>query len=275
MGETTMTADATYAFAREDDGGVARLGALEAIFDTTTTRHIAARGVAPGWTCLEIGGGGGSIVKWLASRVGPSGRVVATDLNTRFLEGLELPNVEVLRHDIASEPLPEDTFDLVHARLVLMHVANASAALGHMIRALKPGGWILLEEFEVTPIAMTTLSSVELSNANTTFALRHVMERAGMDLRFGRRLPDLLDAHGLIEIDAEGRICLWRGRSSGTDLLRANYQAFRSPILETLLVTPQEFDRDMRNLDEPRFATSSPVMWTVAGRKPSPSLRHV
>jgi len=108
-----MTADATYAFANENDGGVARFGALESIFDATTTRHMAACGVAPGWTCLEIGGGGGSIVKWLASRVGPSGRVVATDLNTRCLEGLGLSNVAVLRHDIASEPVPEDTFDLL------------------------------------------------------------------------------------------------------------------------------------------------------------------
>ena len=270
-----MSGDATYAFACEHDGGTARFGALEAIFDATTMRHIAARGVAPGWTCLEVGGGGGSIVKWLASRVGPGGRVVATDLNTRNLEGLELPNVEVLRHDIASEPLPENTFDLVHARLVLMHVGNVADALGRMIRALKPGGWVVVEEFEVTPLAMTTLSSAELSNVNTMFALRHVMERAGMDLRFGRRLPDLLDTHGLVDIDAEGRICLWRGRSAGTDLLRANFEAFRSHILETLLVTPQEFDRDLRNLDEPRFAVSSPVMWTVTGRNPGKPLRHV
>jgi len=271
-----MTADAKYAFAGENDGGVARFGALESIFDATTTRHMAARGVAPGWTCLEIGGGGGSIVKWLASRVGTSGRVVATDLNTRFLEGLGLSNVDVLRHDIVSEPLPEDTFDLVHARLVLMHVANAASALGHMIRALKPGGWVVVEEFEVTHVAMTSLSSAELSNVNTTLALRHVMEHAGMDLRFGRRLPDLLEAHGLVDIDAEGRLSLWRGGSAGTDLLRANYLAFRSHILETLLVTSQEFDRDLRNLDEPRFAISSPVMWTVAGRRPSrASFRHV
>ena len=126
----------------------------------------------------------------------------------------------------------------------------------------------MVEEFEVTPLAMTSLSSAELSNVNTTLALRHAMEQAGMDLRFGRRLPDFLEAHGLVDIEAEGRLCLWRGRSAGSDLLRANYLAFRSHILETLLVTPQEFDRDLRNLDDPRFAISSPVMWTVAGRRP-------
>jgi SAM-dependent methyltransferase len=192
---------------------------------------------------------------------------VVTDLNTRFLDGLGLSNVEVRRHDIAAEPLAEGMFDLVHARLVLMHVPSAPAVLEQMVRALKPQGWLVVEEFEVAPLAMTSLGSADVSNLNTTFALRHVMEQAGMDLRFGRRLPHLFESQGLVDIDAEGRMCLWRGRSAGSDLLRANYQAFRSRILETLLVTPQEFDRDMRNLDDPRFATSSPVMWTVGGRR--------
>jgi len=63
--------------------------------------------VGPGWHCLEVGGGGGSIASWLANRVLPDGRAVATDLDTRFLETLSIPNLEVRRHDIVTDPLPE------------------------------------------------------------------------------------------------------------------------------------------------------------------------
>src|SRR2546429_2803316 len=100
----------------------ARFGALSAMFDTGTIRHLEERGVARGWQCWEVGGGGGSIATWLARRVGLAGRVLATDIDPRFLETLKVPNLEVRRHDIVSDPLPEETFDLIHARLVLVHL---------------------------------------------------------------------------------------------------------------------------------------------------------
>ena len=73
----------------------ARLGALAAVYDPASIRHLAARGVACGWQCLEIGGGLGTITRWLSDRVGPEGRVLTTDIDTRFLEALQLANVEV------------------------------------------------------------------------------------------------------------------------------------------------------------------------------------
>jgi len=61
-----------------------RLSALASMFDATTQRHLLDRGVGPGWHCLEVGGGGGSIASWLANPIQPDGRVMATDLDTRF-----------------------------------------------------------------------------------------------------------------------------------------------------------------------------------------------
>jgi hypothetical protein len=66
-----------------------RLALLERVLDPGTTRHLDELGVAAGWECLEFGAGGGSIAAWLCARVGSTGRVVATDLDTRFLEALE------------------------------------------------------------------------------------------------------------------------------------------------------------------------------------------
>src|SRR5688572_10786892 len=101
-----------------------RLGALSSIFDPGTIRHLEERGLAKGWDCLEVGGGGGTIVRWLAEKVGPSGSVLTTDLDTRLLEDISQANVEIRRHDICTDPLPVAAFDLAHARLVVEHVAD-------------------------------------------------------------------------------------------------------------------------------------------------------
>src|SRR5215470_17301474 len=97
-----------YVFGNEGKEAPTRFAALSALFDPGTKQHIEARGLRPGWRCLEVGGGGGTIAAWLASRVGPDGRVLATDIDPRFLQSLEIPNLEVRRHDIVEEPLPED-----------------------------------------------------------------------------------------------------------------------------------------------------------------------
>src|SRR6187455_62394 len=80
-----------------------RFPALASTFDPGTIRHLENLGVTTGWRCLEVGGGGGSIAKWLASRIAPSGRVLVTDLDPRYLEFAASPNVDVARHDIVSD----------------------------------------------------------------------------------------------------------------------------------------------------------------------------
>jgi len=92
--------DTTWVHARR------RLRGLEHLLDADTIRHLEALGVGMGWRCLEVGAGGGSIVKWLCGRVGPNGYVLATDVDTSFIEGLTMPNVSVRRHDIVSDDLP-------------------------------------------------------------------------------------------------------------------------------------------------------------------------
>ena len=93
-----------------------RLRLRESVHDPETTRHFERLGVAEGWHCLEVGAGGGSIAEWLCQQVGNRGHVVATDLDTRFLDFLEYPNLEVRRHDIAQEGFAIGAFDLVHTR---------------------------------------------------------------------------------------------------------------------------------------------------------------
>src|ERR1044071_5854808 len=96
-----------------------RLAAIAAVCDPETTALLERLGLRPSWRCLEVGAGGGSIAAWLAGR---TAHVTATDIDTRYLDGLTAPNLAILRHDVTSDPLPEQSFDLVHARFVLEHL---------------------------------------------------------------------------------------------------------------------------------------------------------
>jgi tRNA A58 N-methylase Trm61 len=69
----------------KDDSERRRLQAIEAIFDPSSRRRIVAAGIKPGAVCLEVGAGAGSLMRWMAQQVGPSGRVTAVDINPRFL----------------------------------------------------------------------------------------------------------------------------------------------------------------------------------------------
>ena len=82
-----------------------RLASIEAVLDPWEIPQFEAVGIKEGWNCLEIGAGGGSIAKWFCKRVGPIGKVVATDLDTRFIELIEEPNLVVRKHDITVDGL--------------------------------------------------------------------------------------------------------------------------------------------------------------------------
>ena len=125
-----------------------RLGLLEQLFDPGSRRRRDL--VRPGWRCLEVGAGRGSMATWLAERVGPGGQVVATDIDCRYLARLDLPNLQVVQHNILDDPLDAlgpGSFDLVCTRLVLFWLAGRQqTAIHQMVACLRPGGWLIDEE---------------------------------------------------------------------------------------------------------------------------------
>src|SRR5215468_4269060 len=117
-GNRYFAKDSPDAFERE------RLALLTQMADPITTRRLTDLGVGPGWRCLDVGAGDGSVARWLAGQVGSQGRVVATDLNPRFLVGHGLPNLEVRRHNLLEDELEAGHYDLVHCRCVLQHLLD-------------------------------------------------------------------------------------------------------------------------------------------------------
>jgi len=261
--------DVGYVFANAAEPTSQRLAGLAAGLDPSSIRHLRERGVGPGWHCLEVGAGGGSIAVWLAEQVGPSGSVLATDIDTRFLEGLARPNLAIRRHDIATDPLPEAAFDLVHARLVLVHVPQRDTALQRMVRALKPGGWLVVEE----PGAPVVQPEPELDPAEVPLKAHEVMEQViaarGVDARYGRRIAGHLRELGLVDIGAEGSVSRVSGGSAAARVVQAGIARLREPILATGRITEQEFDDDLARLEDPALAWPSRLLWTTWGRRPA------
>lgn len=246
-----------------------RLTALATLFDSGTIRHLERCGIGPGWRCLEVGGGGGSIAAWLAARVGPTGHVLVTDLDIRFLLPLETAHVEVRRHDLAIDPLPEAAFDLVHVRLVLNQFREPAPILARLCAALRPGGWLVCEEFDSEAIAADPAVDPAEERLKAQIALGRLMAARGFDRRFGRRLFGQLRGHGLADVGAEGRVFLAQGGSVAADLVRANCAQLREALVDSGEVTAAEVDRDLARLSDPEVALPSSLMWAAWGRRPA------
>jgi SAM-dependent methyltransferase len=247
-----------------------RLAGLEAWFDPGTVRHLEALGVGAGWRCLEVGAGGGSIAEWLCRRVGSSGHVLATDLDTRFLDALDHANLTVRRHDILTDPLPEGAFDLVHTRFVLEHLPDPMLALRRMAAALAPGGWLLVEGTDSSswvPDPAANADSAALF-ARWTTAFAAYCRAGGADAFAGRRQYGQLHALGLSEIGAEGRVYMVQGGSANADVWRLTAEQVREPMVAAGLMASREMEDLLALLADPEFVWMEALVMATWGRRP-------
>jgi SAM-dependent methyltransferase len=211
----SFPADNEYVYVLENewDRAERRLRTLEATYDPVTERRLAARGVAEGWNCLEVGAGAGSITRWLSAQVGPTGTVVAADIDVRHLT--DMPgNVLVRQLDVQTEPLPENAFDLIHTRLVLNHLPEREKVLDKLIQALRPGGWLVVEEGDT----FATGGSVDEEEDHTR-AMRawQAAIAVAIDVDLGRRLPRMFSERGLADIGVECEVPFVEGGSPGAE----------------------------------------------------------
>jgi SAM-dependent methyltransferase len=257
-----------YVVANKGKEAPIRFAALSAIYDPQTIRHLETMGVACGWRCLEVGGGSGTIAKWLADRVGRTGHVLVTDVDARFLEPLRSPTLDVRAHDIGSDALPDAEFDLIHTRLVLMHVRERDTALARMVSSLKVGGWLLVEEYDSCSIPPDpTLNSGEIL-LQTHVAMLRLLEDGGVNRRYGRLLSGLLRESGLTSVGASAQLFMWQSGSPGIAMMRANFEQLREAMIEAHYITPQQFDEDLARLNDPSFRMPSSILWSAWGKRP-------
>jgi SAM-dependent methyltransferase len=173
-----------------------RLRLLEVCRDPGTIRRLGRLGISCGWRCLEVGAGHGSIARWLAERVDPTGSVLAADIDPQFLTDMPT-GVNVRRLDLRHDDLEAGTYDFVHCRALLMHLPDPAAALARMVAALRPGGLFLVEEGDYGLWSYGGHTDAHRLNTIVTRVLTKLAEAQIVDPWFGRRLPGLTLAAGL------------------------------------------------------------------------------
>lgn len=203
-------------------------------------------GITRGWACLEVGAGAGSIARWLAHRVGPTGRVVATDLDTRFFDDAAEANLEVWLHDITRDPLPTAEFDLVHVRWLLDLLPEREVLVEKLIVALKPGGWLLIEEPDMFPTAAESSGVYR----RLLEAIAALLQSVGTDHQWARTLPAVLTAAGLVGVGVEADVDICQGGSPMAECRGLGLAQLRESLLQTGVITEVEFDNGSAYLSD-------------------------
>lgn len=244
--------------------------AFATLFDPTTFRHMEGFGLGSGWRCWEVGAGGTSVVSWLAKKVGPTGKVMATDTDISWaVPSVTRPPVEALVHHVGVDQPPGDGFDLVHARLVLADVPDREAALLSMIDALRPGGRLLIEDAHpaLQPLACPEESDPEHQLANRLReAVRALLAAHGTDPAYGRRLPRLLRAAGLRGVEADAYFPV--ASPACAALEATTFGRLREALVTANLATQEDIDRHLANVASGAMDIAAPPLISAWGRKP-------
>jgi SAM-dependent methyltransferase len=191
---------------------------------------------------------------------------MATDIDPRFLRDIEEPNLEVQRHDITVEDLPEGQFDLVHTRWLLHHLPDPERVIARMVAALRPGGRLLLEEVDFFPVhASTSQLYVDFMMGLT----EAVMAASGRDGFWARALPALVAGRGLVEVDADGDFAIFRGGSPWAEFLQLSARQMRDKIIAASgTLSAERLDAALTLLDDPAFWAFAGAGIAVWGRRP-------
>jgi ubiquinone/menaquinone biosynthesis C-methylase UbiE len=181
----------------------------------------------PGMSVLDVGCGAGAITRGIAEAVGPEGRVVGIDISEELLAlalhshaepaNLSFEIADVTRHHY------RDEFDVVTAARVLQWLADPGAALAAMVAAAKPGGQIIVLDYDHTRAAWTPAPPEPFMRFYDAFLGWRA--DAGMDNQIAVHLEAMMLDRSLEEIrtseeielsrrgdaDFETRLALWPG----------------------------------------------------------------
>lgn len=246
-----------------------RFAGLEECYDQSTFGYLSALGLGEGWRCWEIGAGGGSVVRWMAAQVGGSGSVLGSDLNLDLID-TEMPrHVELRRHDVTSDEIPASAYDLIHARLVLLHLPQRDEVIDRLVRALAPGGWLVLEEFaQGFPACPEPTSDEQRIFNRVRAAFSELLDRRGANTTtYPRTLPWRMQRAGLLQTGAEGRLVFATGASPGAAVQRANLLQTGEQAVEAELITAADLTTFLQALDDPDFTFTMPLLVSAWGRR--------
>ncbi|HEY6155517.1 MAG TPA: methyltransferase domain-containing protein [Candidatus Udaeobacter sp.] len=253
-----------YVLGHQLRGEGARLALMSELLDPMHCRCIDALGVVKaGARTLEVGCGNGSISAWIAERVGPGGTAVAVDLDLSLIQ-VRAPNLELRKADIVAGPVEHGTFDLVTARAVLHHVADAQAAIANMIAGLKAGGALLLIEPDFLPITVAEPPEVR---AFWEGWLAWSRER-GINYFIGRTLAPRLASIGLKEISGAAETVVYNGGSLWATYWIDTVTELRADLISSGKLDEGLIDRFVAHCADPNWWTQTIAFTAVHGLLP-------
>jgi ubiquinone/menaquinone biosynthesis C-methylase UbiE len=268
-------ATAVYALGR-DPAESARLQRQSDELRPASAALLDRAGIRPGQAAIDLGCGPSGIIELLAERVSPGGRVVGLDADPAHVAMARelarergLGHVEIVAADARRTGLPSGSFDLVHARTLLVTVPRPAAVVAEMVRLARPGGWVVgLEpdtEYSLCYPAHPAWDRLcEIFHAS--------FSRNGADLLIGRQLTELYREAGLEDIGVEARADVYRATDSRRTVRADLVRSMRPMILQMGLADERELDeldRTVReHLDDPRTVVMPHLSFLAWGRKP-------
>jgi SAM-dependent methyltransferase len=252
-----------YVLDHHNAGERARLALMSRLLDPMHRRLIEPLGVPADGRALEVGAGNGSVSAWLAERVVPHGEVVALDLDLSLIES-RAGNLECRRGDIVAGPVEPGGFDLVTARAVLHHVADAGAAIANLLAGARPGGAVLLIEPDFHPVSVAEPAEVRSFWEGWLSWSRE----QGIDYTIGRKLPAALAAAGMIEIGAGAETALYNGGSPWADYWTQTIVELRPKLVQSGVLGEAAIEAFLERCADPGWWTQTIAFTAVHARKP-------
>jgi SAM-dependent methyltransferase len=241
-------------------GERARLALMSRLLDPMHRRHVERLGIGSGARTLEVGCGNGSVSAWLARRVAPDGVAVAVDLDLSLVD-VDEPNLELRNGDIVAAPA-QGEFDLVTARAVLHHVADAEKALVNLVASVRPGGAILLIEPDFLPVSVAEPHEVRAFWEGWLAWSRE----QGIDYHIGRRLPATLARLGLESVEATAETAIYRGTSPWAVYWEETVRELRPSLIASGKLDNSSIDTFLDYCADPSWWTQTITFTAVDAR---------
>lgn len=255
------------------DPGESRAQAL--IWDPEVEAWLRQIDVEDGWQCVDLGCGSLGILEPLSRHSAPTGRVIGVEPRpilqqaaAEFVRRSRLINVRLLDTPLHDTSLPDSSFQLVHARFVLSAGYDASRILGEMLRLVRPGGIVAVEEPD--PSAWSCYPD-HPAWARLRDALRAAFAAAGADLDAGSGTFALLRDAGLQDVRIRPAAIALQGAHPQKGLLVDLARLHRQRIVETGSLSGPELDEALaacgRIAADPETVVVSFLVTQVWGRR--------
>jgi SAM-dependent methyltransferase len=239
------------------------LGALA--YDDVTMARLRALGVGPGWDCLDVGAGTGTVARRLPAEAGVAG-VLAVDRDVRFLEARRVPGLRVLEADVTDPGAVPGRFRLVHARFVLMHLPEHERLITALAGLVAPGGVLVLSDAVDLTDERTPPHPVSTAMRAMWQGLRATI---GTDVSWVPSYPHLLRDAGLVSVAAEVHVPPLLPGGPLSRFWADTWERSRAAMLHTGLVDDAGIDEAMRYLRSDGCAALSAGMLTAWGHRPA------